>query len=221
MALEPGGAGTSRSTWSIVSGVVLVLVGAPVAIAALAVVIGDSAVKTGAQRVGEAVFVAVAVLPAAAGGWLLWRRVPHLNQRWRRRSGRVGGAGAGRWAGAVRHVWGSSLGPGLWAAAATVVAMVVAPKSTAAVALVSLTAYSAIDPLLNVVRASWWRGTALTVITWIVLFLVLPALAERATPLREGLMVFLLPSMVFPVAVALSGAIRLAVRRSRRGPTSG
>jgi len=208
MAVDWRGGGDVRRPWLVAAGLALAALGTPLAVAAVAVVAGDVAPKSVAERVGEAIFVMLAATPAALGAWAVRRGDPGFGSRRRRNPAGPGAAPARRFE--LRRVAASPLGPGVAALAATAATLVVAPAATAAVALASLTLYSLLDPLANLARPSWWAGAALSVVTWLVLFLALPALAERAAPLREGLMVFLLPVTVYPVALALSGAVRLA-----------
>jgi len=85
-------------------------------------------------------------------------------------------------------------------------------EATAMVAMGALTAYSVLDPVVNVTRRSWWSGAAISCAVWLALFLALPAFSEAVAPVREGLMVFLVPMMVYPTALVLSGVARLLVR---------
>lgn len=76
-----------------------------------------------------------------------------------------------------------------------------------AVGLLVLTAFSIVDPIVVALRrGSWLRGIALSIVSWIALFLVGAATAEGMGP--DGT-VFLLPMMVYPGAVGVSGIVRL------------
>lgn len=77
----------------------------------------------------------------------------------------------------------------------------------AAVMLFSIT-----DPFLILRGRSWWAGALVSLPCWIAVFVILGAAATQAGNLREGAMVFLLPMMIYPIALAVSGVVRIMVR---------
>jgi hypothetical protein len=77
--------------------------------------------------------------------------------------------------------------------------------------------FSVADPVLNVSRRSWWLGAFISVSVWFALLLTVVAVADAISPMREGTMIFMLPMMLYPMALGLSGFARLwrwAWRRS-------
>jgi hypothetical protein len=82
------------------------------------------------------------------------------------------------------------------------------------VSLLALCAFSVAGPLVCALGENWWLHTFLTGFAWVVIFV-----AVGETPglkvLREGAMVYLLPMMIYPVAVGVSGLIRVARWRKR------
>jgi hypothetical protein len=83
-----------------------------------------------------------------------------------------------------------------------------------AVALLVLTVYSALDPIVVAVRrGSWLAGIAFSVAGWIPLFVIG---AATANGMGDDSMIFLLPMMVYPCAIGTSGIVRLfGLARSR------
>ena len=83
------------------------------------------------------------------------------------------------------------------------------------VSLIALCLFSVAAPLVCALGDDWWLHTFLTGFAWVVTFV-----AVGATPgvkaLREGAMVYLLPMMIYPLAVAISGVIRAVRWRKRR-----
>jgi hypothetical protein len=71
-------------------------------------------------------------------------------------------------------------------------------------------------PLLDVARIlsqpSWWRAAAFSVLGWIGLFIAIMGATESVRHLGEDAMVFLLPLMLYPIALAVSGVVRLGGR---------
>jgi hypothetical protein len=80
-------------------------------------------------------------------------------------------------------------------------------------------------PILDVPRilgcSSWWRGAILSFTGWFSLFVALPATVSVVRPLDAGSLVFLLPFMMYPAALAISGLVRLEGRISGRALESG
>jgi len=76
------------------------------------------------------------------------------------------------------------------------------------VALGGLCLYGVANPLMCALGGHWWRDTFVSAVAWIVIFATAGALPGM-TVLREGATVFLLPMMIYPTAVAISGIIRL------------
>ncbi|HEV7501995.1 MAG TPA: hypothetical protein VGQ33_18400 [Vicinamibacteria bacterium] len=83
-----------------------------------------------------------------------------------------------------------------------------------AIAWFVLTAYSALDPIVVALRrGAWLAGIAFSVVGWIPLFVIGAATADGMGP--DG-MIFLLPMMVYPGAIGVSGIVRLiGLTRSR------
>ena len=77
----------------------------------------------------------------------------------------------------------------------------------AAVMLFSIT-----DPFLILRGRSWWAGALVSIPCWIGVFVVLGYTATRVGQLREGAMIFMLPMMIYPIALTVSGVVRLIAR---------
>jgi len=76
------------------------------------------------------------------------------------------------------------------------------------VSLIGLCLFSVANPLTCALGDHWWRDTVLSAVAWGAIFAAIGALPGLKT-LGEGAMVYLLPVMIYPVAVAISGVIRL------------
>jgi hypothetical protein len=106
----------------------------------------------------------------------------------------------------------TSLGLGLATAGVSLALMYALQPAAALIAFVAVTAYPLADAALNTWRRSWWLGAALSVAVWLPVFGLLTEVADGLNHLRESMMVFLLPFMLYPAALALSGLVRLALR---------
>ncbi len=110
---------------------------------------------------------------------------------------------------------------GFWrrpGAAAVAIAVVSVPlillqrEAGIVVALVGLCLYPVLDVPRILARPSWWRGAALSVLGWFGLFIAVMGALESVRPVGEDAMVFLLPFMLYPIALATSAAVRLEGR---------
>jgi hypothetical protein len=70
-------------------------------------------------------------------------------------------------------------------------------------------------PLASAFRAHWWLETILAACVWVGAFFAL-GVTPGVVAVRELAMVYLLPMMVYPPAVVVSGLIRSARRRRGR-----
>jgi hypothetical protein len=89
------------------------------------------------------------------------------------------------------------------------------------VALVALCVFAVVDPALNALRPSWWVGAVLSIGTWLILLSGLVGLADNLNRLRESTMVYLLPFMIYPAALLVSGLVRLVRWKSALVPNPG
>ena len=100
----------------------------------------------------------------------------------------------------------------------TLAPMVVLPSGAGwPISLLALTLFSVAGPLACALSDSWWIYTVLTGVAWVVTFV-----AVGETPglkaLRELATAYLLPMMVYPIAVPVSGMIRASRRKGRVQP---
>jgi hypothetical protein len=95
------------------------------------------------------------------------------------------------------------------------------PEPGILIALVALCLYPVLDVPRILARSSWWRGAMISALVWIVLFTALVGTVDSVRPLREDAMVFLLPFMMYPMALAISGLVRLEGRVRGRPRESG
>lgn len=71
----------------------------------------------------------------------------------------------------------------------------------------AITVYSIADPAINTFRSRWWVNAIKSLTGFIVLFIASGLIAD-ADRIGEGGMIFMLPLMIYPVALGLSGLIR-------------
>ena len=83
------------------------------------------------------------------------------------------------------------------------------PGAGVFVALVVLCLYPILDVPRILSRPSWWRGAMISAPAWFVLFVTLVGMVDTVRPLRDDAMVFLFPFMLYPMALVISGFVRL------------
>lgn len=103
----------------------------------------------------------------------------------------------------------SSAGLGLAAALVGIPLMIIFRREAHVIGLTAMTVYSVIDPAMNVTRRSWWLGAFVSGTVWFVLFLVLAATTQFVTGSPDIVLVYMLPMAAYPVAMAVSGLVRL------------
>jgi hypothetical protein len=117
--------------------------------------------------------------------------------------------------------WLISTLPPARAALLTVAALLLMPIGRATAtwsAFGAVSLFSIADPFLILRQRSWWLGALLSAPSWIVMTVLLANVADSVARLREGLMIFMLPAMAYPIALAISGLIRLVIWTRRRTP---
>lgn len=102
----------------------------------------------------------------------------------------------------------TSAGLAFVTAIVSVPAMIIWRDAAPFIGSLALTIFSLIDPLANIRQRSWWVGAFVSAASWFVLFLVTAATTDILSDQPDIVMVFLLPLMAYPAAMALSGLIR-------------
>jgi hypothetical protein len=110
---------------------------------------------------------------------------------------------------------------GLAVAAVTIPLILLMPGARIWVVLVALCLYPLIDVPRILTRRSWWLGAMTSAIVWVVVFIGLVQIAEAVRPLRDDAMVFLFPFLLYPLALVISGFVRLEGRLRGRSRESG
>ena len=72
----------------------------------------------------------------------------------------------------------------------------------------ALTIFSLIDPLTNIGRRSWWGGAFVSAASWFVLYLVTGVTTDAVSNQPDVQIGFVMPLLVYPATMALSGLIR-------------
>jgi hypothetical protein len=156
--------------------------------------------------------------PLALGLWLLYIGAPTLPAKLRASLASAGTRAFWRRVGT--KLASSPLGRAALAfAAAGIGAMLLPARSGWFAVFVVLMIYSVADPAINALRPRWWIATAQSVVGWFVLFMMGGAFSE-ADRLGESAMVFLAPVMLYPIALGISGLIRLVRWSSGRVPAA-
>jgi hypothetical protein len=220
-----------RRLWLVVPGFALLILGLPFAAATLGIVARDWPPPDVGRILGYAMLLLLTWTPPALGLGLVRLGAPGIAARLLRGVGdaaegarrRVAGAlTASARPGAVRSRLGrilrTSVGLGLVTAAVSLVLMYALQPAAAWIAFAAVTLYALTDAALNTWRRSWWLGAVMSVAVWLPVFGVLTEAADALNHLRESMMVFLLPFMLYPAALALSGLVRLGLRWSRQAP---
>jgi hypothetical protein len=84
----------------------------------------------------------------------------------------------------------------------------------------ALTIFSLIDPVANVGRRSWWGGAFVSAASWFVLYVVTGVTTDAVSNQPDVQIGFIMPLLVYPATMALSGLIRFLAwlgRHSRDG----
>jgi hypothetical protein len=110
---------------------------------------------------------------------------------------------------------------GLAAAIICVPLILVLGQAGILVALVALCLYPLIDVPRILGRRSWWGGAVVSLLVWILVFGVLTGVVNSVHRMGDDAMVFLLPFMLYPLALVISGLVRLEGRLNGRPRESG
>jgi hypothetical protein len=98
---------------------------------------------------------------------------------------------------------------GLILAFVSVALMPLAGQGSFVVVLLTLCLYPVVDLPRIHRRSSWWLGAAASTVVWLALFVWVTVAAELINPLGEMSMLLMLPAMMFPAALVVSGLVRL------------
>jgi hypothetical protein len=110
---------------------------------------------------------------------------------------------------------------GLGLAIVSVPLILVLNQSGILVALVALCLYPLLDVPRILGRRSWWAGAFVSLIVWILVFGILTGVVDSVHRMGDNAMVFLLPFMLYPLALVVSGLVRLEGRINGRPRESG
>jgi hypothetical protein len=116
----------------------------------------------------------------------------------------------------VRNSWRMPGVTGLAIAFVTVPVLLLWPDYALLTATMALCLYPLLDVPRILARPSWWRGAALSAFVWLIVFGTLTSVVEAVRHPREDSMILLLPFMMYPLVLAISGIVRLAGRASGR-----
>jgi hypothetical protein len=120
----------------------------------------------------------------------------------------------------LRRLWRAPGGTGAVMAAVAIPLIVLFPAAGILVVLITVFVYPAFDVIHILRYRSWWRGVLIAAPIWFVLFVLLVGIADARRPMREDAMVFLFPFMLYPIAIAVSGVVRLQGRAGGRSRES-
>ena len=106
--------------------------------------------------------------------------------------------------------WWTAIG-----AVGTIAPMAIPSGAGWPLSIAAMTLYSIAAPLACALGTQWWLKTLLTGAAWVAIFFAVGEMPGLKA-IKELAMVFLLPMMVYPLAVGVSGLIRLARWREAR-----
>jgi len=158
---------------------------------------------------GLVLFMLLGAVPVALGLWMAHRGDPGIGRRFLRDIGT--NLAQLRQPSNLAAALTTSFGLAFATGAVTLVLMFIDRRTAPITAMFGLTVFSAVDPILVLMRNSWWLGASMSAGTWMMLVLVLVITAQAMQPMGEGSLIFLLPMMVFGGALALSALIRLVM----------
>jgi len=116
----------------------------------------------------------------------------------------------------VRNFWRLPGVAGVAIALVTIPLLILSPDWALLTATLALCLYPLLDVPRILERPSWWRAAAVSAFVWLVVFVILTGVVEEVRHPREDSMIFLLPFMMYPLVLAISGLVRLAGRASGR-----
>jgi hypothetical protein len=116
----------------------------------------------------------------------------------------------------VRNSWRMPGLAGIAIALVTIPLVILWPDYALLTATIALCLYPLLDVPPILARPSWWRGAAVSAFVWLLVFATLTGVVEAVRHPREDAMIFLLPFMMYPLVLAISGVVRLAGRASGR-----
>jgi hypothetical protein len=204
----------TRRLWLAMVGLSLALIGLLGELATFGAVVSEYRRSGTTDWVGFALFTLVMAIPIALGLWLANVGDPGLGRRFG--TDLVVSVSRLRQPSAIAAALRTSIGLAFAIALAAVLLMLVVRPASAVIGLVGLSAYSLVDPALNVSRRSWWLSAVLSAGTWLALFATLAGTADAIQPMREGVMIFMLPMMLYAAALAISGIVRLFIGGVKR-----
>lgn len=182
-------------------------------LAGLVIYLSISGQSSVSNRIADLFFLAVGLL----GLWLIHVSVPGTMGRF---LAEVPGAGRGLLGVLVRpRAFLNPIALSIWILVGIAAASVVRPTEAWLAGLIGFAIFTLVAPLAIAWQEHWWGRMLLTVWLGLVMFVASGALPQAITGREpgEGAMLYLAPLMWFPVALILSGVIRLMrLRQARR-----
>jgi hypothetical protein len=150
-----------------------------------------------------AVFI-VSVLPITLGLWMVHRGAPGLPRRIMNSLASTLGSAFSR-----QRLVASPLRRAVLAFLICLIGAIILPRGAKwGPIFVALVWYSFVDPLTIAMGTRWWINAGKSFAGWLLLFVMAAAMGE-IDKMGEAGMVFVLPMMVYPFALGISGLIRL------------
>jgi hypothetical protein len=195
-----------RRPWLAMVGLALALLGLLGEIPVCGVALQNRQQNTAGDWFGLAVFAVLMVVPIGVGLMLANKGEPGIGRRFT--GDLVTYISRLRDPAQLAAVLRTSIGLALATALVAIPLMLILRMASIVIALLGLTVFSVVDPVMNVRRRSWWLGAILSAGTCLFLFAVLAATADALAPLREDALVFMAPMMLYALALGLSGLVR-------------
>jgi hypothetical protein len=219
IAETPPPPGPRRRAGLVYTGIGLVVLSLPICLIVALKFVSEAKGQSAMDNFGAAFVLAVLMLPLVLGAFLVHWGEPGIGRRFLADL-RGGASGLFSPSGLLR-LTSTAPGHGAVTAAVSLPLMFVFRPAAWLVALVALCVFAVVDPALNALRPSWWVGAVLSIGTWLILLSGLVGLADNLNRLRESTMVYLLPFMIYPAALLVSGLVRLVRWKSALVPNPG
>ncbi|HEU0091696.1 MAG TPA: hypothetical protein VFS78_06270, partial [Vicinamibacteria bacterium] len=112
----------------------------------------------------------------------------------------------------VRGLWRMPGAAGVAIALVSLPLIFLLPDVSILIAFVALCLYPILDVPRILARPSWWRGAIVSALVWLAVFAGLGAAVESVRHPGDDSMIFLVPFMMYPLVLGISGLVRLEGR---------
>src|SRR5438876_5244868 len=112
----------------------------------------------------------------------------------------------------VRGIWRMPGAAGVAIALVSLPSIFLFPDVSILIAFVALCLYPILDVPRILARPSWWRGAIVSALVWLAVFAGLGGAVDSVRHPGDDSMIFLMPFMMYPLVLGISGLVRLEGR---------